>query len=61
MLFSSIEAAADVVTMTSTSEQQLMLLQAILNSRAEGIATVLERIGLPKEVASWTIPVLEIA
>ena len=53
----AVNAASQVVSMTSGSEQQLMLLQATLNSRAEGIEAALERFGLPREVAVRTIPV----
>jgi len=57
----AIEAAADAVNMTGASEQRLMLLQAVLNSRAEGIETVLDRFGLSKQVVSRTIPVPKLA
>lgn len=53
----AIEAAANVLSMTSSQEQQLMLLQATLNSRAEGIESALMRFGMSKEVAVRTIPV----
>jgi hypothetical protein len=47
--------------MTSETEQQLMLLQATLNSRAEGITSVLGQLGLPAEVACRTIPIPDVA
>jgi flavin-dependent dehydrogenase len=57
----AIEDARGVVNMTSETEQQLMLLQATLNSRAEGITSVLGQLGLPAEVACRTIPIPDVA
>ncbi len=56
----AIDDAAKVVSMTSQNEQRLMLLQATMNSRKKGIAAVLERFGLPREVAWRTIPIPQI-
>ena len=56
----AIENAAPVVRNTSRTEQDLMLLQATLNSRSTGIARVLQRLGLPDEIATRTVPVPEL-
>lgn len=57
----AIEAAGDVVTMTSTSEIQLMLLTAILNLRSDGILRVLGKFGLKNSVPFRAIPLPNVA
>lgn len=56
----AIDDAAYVVNMTGENEQRLMLLQATMNSRKKGIAAVLERFGLSREI-EWrmiAVPVI---
>lgn len=53
----AIDAASDVLGMTSSKERQLMLLQATLNSRAEGIESALTHFGIPSEVAVRSISI----
>lgn len=57
----AIEEAGDVVTMTSTTELQLMLLTTIQNIRSEGITKVLDRYGLTNTVEFRTIAVPKVA
>ena len=53
----AIDAASNVINTHSTSELRLMLLQAMITSRAEGLTTAFERLGLSRELAARTIPI----
>lgn len=57
----AIEESARGVAMASETEQRLMLMQATLNSRADGLIEVFERLGVPTDLATRTLPIPKVA